>query len=364
MIKQCGSVIMKAATDLLLARFGKTTLPISKKYHGEIGNTRQIDEMGFRSGNEVQFIIRSELKSLGKTLSDIQDLLIDASDKQVKEVCVQKWLNGLQHLSYDIDDILDDLATEAMHREFTDQSGASTSMVQKLIPSCCTNFSLSSKMRHRLDDINHKLQDLDKEKATLGLTMKSGRLEVKDDMPKDKNRQSQTSLVNPSRIVGRQGDKDALVLKLFVDEPRNSENFSIVPIVGMGGVGKTTLAKILYENEQVKKHFKLKAWVCVSDEWDTFSMSYIIFQSVTGETKEFKVLNLLQVALRDQLRGKLFLLVLDDVWSESSDDWESLVAPLSACAHGSKIIMTTRKEMLLRILNLNSWVLNNRANLE
>ncbi|GJY57348.1 NB-ARC domains-containing protein [Tanacetum coccineum] len=294
--------------------------------------------------------IRSELKNLEKTLSDIQDLLIDASDKEVKEVRVQTWLNDLQHLAYDIDDILDDLATEAMHREFTDQSGGSTSMVQKLIPSCCTNFSLSSKMRHRLDDINHKLQDLDKEKATLGLTMKSGRLEVKDDMPKDKNRQSQTSLVNPSRIVGRQGDKDALVLKLLVDEPRNSENFSIVPIVGMGGVGKTTLAKILYEDEKVKKHFKLMAWVCVSDEWDTFRMSYIIFQSVTGETKEFKDLNLLQLALRDQLKEKLFLLVLDDVWSETSDDWESLVAPLKGCAPGSKIIMTTRKEKLLREL--------------
>ncbi|GJR09544.1 NB-ARC domains-containing protein [Tanacetum coccineum] len=79
-------------------------------------------------------------------------------------------------------------------------------------------------------------------------------------------------------------------------------------------------------------------------------MSYIIFQSVTGETKEFKDLNLLQVALRDQLRDKLFLLVLDDVWSESSGDWESLVAPLSACAPGSKIIITTRKEKLLREL--------------
>ncbi|PWA70393.1 NB-ARC domains-containing protein [Artemisia annua] len=290
--------------------------------------------------------IRSELKNLGKTLSDIQDLLSDASDKEVKEVRVQKWLNGLQHLTYDIDDILDDLATEAIRSELTEQSGGSTRIVRKLIPSCCTNFSLSSRMRHRLDDINNKLQDLEKEKVTLGLTMKSGRLEVKDDRSKDKNRQYQTSLVDASSIVGRQGDKDALVLKLLGNEPGN-ENFSIVPIVGLGGVGKTTLAKMLYEDEQVNAHFEFKAWVCVSDEWDTFSMSNIIFQSVTGEAKEFKDLNLLQVDLRDRLRNKSFLLVLDDVWSESSDDWESLVAPLKACAPGSKIIVTTRKEKLL-----------------
>ncbi|GKC15433.1 NB-ARC domains-containing protein [Tanacetum coccineum] len=294
--------------------------------------------------------IHSELKKLGRTLYRIQELLNDASNKEITNEAIQVWLNDLQHLAYDIDDILDDLATDAIHNELTDQSRATTSKIRKLIPACCTMFSLSTRLYPKLDNITNKLQDLEKEKESLGLMVKSGSLQVKDDRPKYKNRQSQTSLIDPSRIVGRQGDKDALVLKLLVDEPRNSENFSIVPIVGMGGVGKTTLAKSLYDDEKVKKYFKLKVWVCVSEEWDTFSMSYIIFQSVTGETKEFKDLNLLQVALRDQLRGKLFLLVLDDVWSESSDDWESLVAPLSACAPGSKIIMTTRKEKLLREL--------------
>ncbi|PWA53814.1 LRR and NB-ARC domains-containing disease resistance protein [Artemisia annua] len=248
-----------------------------------------------------------------------------------------------------IDDILDDLATEAMYREFTDQSEGSTSMVRKLIPSCCTNFSLSSKMRHRVDDINHKLKDLEKEKVTLGLKMQHGSLEVKDDRPKDKNRQSQTSLVDASSIVGRQGDKDALVQKLLADEPCN-KNFSIMPIVGMGGVGKKTLARLLYDEKQVKDHFELKAWVCVSDEWDSFQISKIIFQSVSGEDKKFEDLNLLQVALRDQLREKRFLLVLDDVWSESCEDWETLVRPFHACSCGSKIIMTTRKEQLLKKL--------------
>ncbi|PWA51215.1 NBS-LRR resistance-like protein [Artemisia annua] len=283
--------------------------------------------------------IQSELKKLKRTLFQIQALLNDASQKEITEEAVQQWLNDLRHLAYDIDDILDDLATDAMHSEFTKKTG---SKVRKFIPTCCTNFLLSTRMNSKLDNITKKLQDLEKEKASLGLIVKDGR-------SKDRNRQSQTSLVDPSRIVGRQGDKDALVLKLLGDEPCK-ENFSIVPIVGMGGVGKTTLAKLLYDDEQVKKHFKLKAWVCVSEEWDTFNMSNIIFQSVTGETKEFKDLNLLQVALRDQLREKLFLLVLDDVWSESSDDWESLVAPLKACAPGSKIIITTRKEKLLRQL--------------
>ncbi|PWA34151.1 NB-ARC domains-containing protein [Artemisia annua] len=265
--------------------------------------------------------IHSELKKLGRTLSRVKALLNDASNEEITNEAVQVWLNDLQHLAYDIDDILDDLATEAMHREFTDQSEGSTSM----------------------------LQDLEKEKVTLGLTVKNGGLEVRNNRSKDKNRVLETSLVDASSIVGRQGDKDALVQKLLADEPCN-KNFSIVPIVGMGGVGKTTLARLLYDEKQVKDHFELKAWVCVSDEWDSFQISKIIFQSVSGEDKKFEDLNLLQVALRDQLREKRFLLVLDDVWSESCEDWETLVRPFHACSCGSKIIMTTRKEQLLKKL--------------
>ncbi|KAJ0828907.1 hypothetical protein HanLR1_Chr00c0064g0702631 [Helianthus annuus] len=87
--------------------------------------------------------IHSELKQLGSTLTQIQALLNDASHKETTHESVRLWLNSLQHLAYDIDDVLDDVATEAMHRELTPESEASTSMVRKLIPNCCKKFSLS-----------------------------------------------------------------------------------------------------------------------------------------------------------------------------------------------------------------------------
>ncbi|KAM0069311.1 putative virus X resistance protein-like, coiled-coil [Helianthus debilis subsp. tardiflorus] len=73
--------------------------------------------------------IHNELKELKKTLSRIQDLLQDASQKEVTHKSVKEWLNALQHLAYDIDDVLDDVATEAMRRELTLQQepAASTS---------------------------------------------------------------------------------------------------------------------------------------------------------------------------------------------------------------------------------------------
>ena len=111
--------------------------------------------------------IDSELKKWRESLPMIQDVLNDAANKEVTEAAVKRWLNRLQHLAYDIDDVLDDMATEAMHREFTNESEATTSKLRKLIPTCCTSFSLSSRMDGKLSDITTRLQELVDEKSKL-----------------------------------------------------------------------------------------------------------------------------------------------------------------------------------------------------
>ncbi|XP_071719170.1 uncharacterized protein [Rutidosis leptorrhynchoides] len=79
---------------------------------------------------------------------------------------------------------------------------------------------------------------------------------------------------------------------------------NIISIVGLGGIGKTTLVQILYNNEKVKDHFKLKVWFCVSDEFDVFKISKVIYQAVDEENKEFTDLDKLQVALKEKLSNK------------------------------------------------------------
>ncbi|KAM0010680.1 putative virus X resistance protein-like, coiled-coil [Helianthus debilis subsp. tardiflorus] len=288
--------------------------------------------------------IYNELKELKKTLSRIQDLLHDASQKEVTHKSVKEWLNGLQHLAYDIDDVLDDLATEDMHRELALQEpAASTSMVRKLIPSCCTKFSLSHRLSPKLDSINRDLENLEKRKTDLGLL-------TIEEKPKHTSRRNETSLPDGSNVIGRQVEKEKFMKMLLGDDGSSKETFSIVPIVGMGGVGKTTLARHLYNDAQVKDHFEPKIWVCVSDDFDVFKISDIILQSMTKESKEYKDLDQLQMALTEKSKDKRFLLVLDDVWHEDDDDWEKLVLPFRSCAPGSRIIMTTRKEELLKKL--------------
>ncbi|KAM0009689.1 putative P-loop containing nucleoside triphosphate hydrolase, leucine-rich repeat domain superfamily [Helianthus debilis subsp. tardiflorus] len=232
-----------------------------------------------------------------------------------------------------------------MHRELTPESEASTSMVRKLIPTCCTNFSLSHRLSPKLDSITTQLQQLYKAKAGLGLI-------VKDEKPKNNNRGNETSLLE-SEVIGRESEKEKLLNKLLQDEPCK-ENFSLLPIVGMGGVGKTTLARFLYNDTQVKGRFELHAWVCVSDDFDISKITKTIFQAVSNENREFADLNQLQVALKEKLKDKRFLLVLDDVWSENFNDWENLVLPFHSGARGSKVIMTSRKEQLLKMLGFDN----------
>nr|GFA24607.1 putative disease resistance protein At3g14460 [Tanacetum cinerariifolium] len=201
-------------------------------------------------------------------------------------------------------------------------------------------------MHGKLNSITTKLQDLEKEKVTFHIVVKDGK-------PKNVKRKYETSLPEfESGIVGRQYDKKELLGMLLKGEPCN-QNFSLVPIVGMGGVGKTALARSLYNGAQVKEHFELKMWVCVSDKFDIFNISNIIYQSLTGQNNEFADLNLLQLALKDKLSEKRFLLVLDDVWNDSYDDWVTLVRPFHIAAPNSKIIMTTRKHQLLKQLGYN-----------
>uniref|UniRef100_A0A251SVE6 Disease resistance N-terminal domain-containing protein n=1 Tax=Helianthus annuus TaxID=4232 RepID=A0A251SVE6_HELAN len=74
--------------------------------------------------------VDAEIKKWQRSLKQIQAVLTDASRKEITNESVKQWLNDLQHLAYDIDDVLDDLATEAMHREFTHDSEAITSKAQ------------------------------------------------------------------------------------------------------------------------------------------------------------------------------------------------------------------------------------------
>jgi Holliday junction resolvasome RuvABC ATP-dependent DNA helicase subunit len=115
-------------------------------------------------------------------------------------------------------------------------------------------------------------------------------------------------LVEESDICGRDVDKEAIIKMILSDDARGNE-MGVIAIVGMGGIGKTTLAQFVYNDNRVKEHFNnLEAWVCVSEEFDVFKITKTILEAVTSSTCDIKDLNQLQLRLKECLMGRSFYL--------------------------------------------------------
>ena len=125
------------------------------------------------------------------------------------------------------------------------------------------------------------------------------------------------------------------------------DHVNVICIVGMGAAGKTTLAQLLYNDDKVKEHFHIEAWLCVSTEFHLFRVTKSILAPISCQPNRDDSLDMLQHKLKELLVNKKFLLVLDDVWKVESLDWESwepLQAPLLGAAKGSKIVVTSHDD--------------------
>ncbi|XVF78545.1 hypothetical protein PTKIN_Ptkin14bG0142800 [Pterospermum kingtungense] len=289
--------------------------------------------------------VHNQLKEWQSKLPCIQAVLNDAEEKQIKHEGVKKWLADLQDLAYDVDDILDEFAYEALRLKLqNNQAQASTSKVRKLIPTCCTScfsptsFTFNNKMISKIKEITARLNNLASQKGILELREVSGGASSKQGM---KARLQPTSLVDEAHVYGREKEKREILELLKSCNAISEVEVSVISILGMGGMGKTTLAQLVYNDPSIKDFFDLKAWVCVSDDFDAVNITKAILRSIDAGPCEDNDLNQLQVTLKEKLSGKRFLLVLDDIWNESYNDWTILRSPFGV---GTKIIVTTRLE--------------------
>ena len=194
----------------------------------------------------------------------------------------------------------------------------------------------------RIEEIIDNLENFAEDKDDLGL--KDG---VGEKLPP---RLPSTSLVDESCVYGRDCVKEEMIKLLIGDDAMSSEILSVFCIVGMGGLGKTTLAQLLYNDEKVKEQFDLRAWVFVSEEFDLIRTTRSILEEVTGSNFETNNLNQLQVKLKETIQMKKFLFVLDDIWTEDyMSSWDRLRTSLVAGGKGSKIIVTTRDANIAKV---------------
>ncbi|XP_039155948.1 putative disease resistance protein RGA3 [Eucalyptus grandis] len=289
---------------------------------------------------------RDELDSLKDTVETIRAVLLDAEKQQWHNHQLKHWLGRLKDVLYDVQDLLDDVATEDLMRKVT--PGNKVSKAVRIF------FSKSNPLAHRLKVAN-EIRELKKRLDRIA-NDKKFHLEQhlsEETMTIVRGKKPEISIPD-EQIIGRGKDKEKIKQLLF--DSSSSNTVSFVSIVGKGGLGKTALAQLVFNDGEVENHFNLKMWVCVSDVFDVNLIIKEILESTTSHDHENKLLHQLQTLLRKTLDKKKYLLVLDDMWNESRLKWLELGAWLEGGEQRSKILVTTRSHKVAKVMDAKSVI--------
>ena len=182
----------------------------------------------------------TELNNLQSTFTAIQVVLHDAEEKQWKNEAVKDWLRKLKDAAYEADDLLDEVAIEAQRRRLPKDHGTQV----RSFFSDQNHVVFKVWMAHKLKSAREKLDAIASEKH---------KFHLREEVIPDREvgildwRQT-TSLVNESEVLGRNNEKEGLISMVLA---ANSDEPSVYAIYGMGGLGKTTLAQLLYNDAVV-----------------------------------------------------------------------------------------------------------------
>ncbi|KAK1697180.1 hypothetical protein QYE76_013877 [Lolium multiflorum] len=154
------------------------------------------------------------------------------------------------------------------------------------------------------------------------------------------------------KLYGRDNILNSIIYDMTKGKYR-IKDLTVLPIVGPGGIGKTTLIQHIYHNKEVQNHFQVVIWVCVSLSFNLNKLLEDIkkyLPPVEGE-KGYRPEELIE----KRLKSKRFLIVLDDMWECSNeDDWERLLLPLKTSQEkGSMILVTTRFPAIAQMVGTN-----------
>ncbi|XVE90037.1 hypothetical protein DITRI_Ditri20bG0044300 [Diplodiscus trichospermus] len=314
---------------------------------------KRLSAFAIDKANEAWTIVRGaeeEVKRLELNFKALQYELEDAEEKQYLDKRLKHWLDRLKEVCYDMEDLFEDWKIVVQEMQTADHGAkiSTTSFLKGKVSFFFSLFSFSEAVkRHdiptRIKDINEELDQIVKDKKDFKLT--------KREIIRQTKRPESTSFVDVSKLHGRDEVKEDII-RTFLCGTSEEEGSCIptISIVGMGGLGKTSVAQLIYNDHRIQTHFHEKIWVCVSDPFDPSKIARAILEALgLGSTISFTTpLQTLLSKIHEKIKEKKFFLVLDDVWIDRGQDWEQLKATFQSHISGSRILVTTRKESVAK----------------
>ncbi|KAI9397318.1 hypothetical protein POPTR_003G025904v4 [Populus trichocarpa] len=260
-------------------------------------------------GIRLAWGFEGQLRKLNQSLTTIKDVLQDAARRAVTDESVKRWLQNLQVVAYDAEDVLDEFAYEILRKE--QKKGK-----------VCDCFSLHNPVAFRLimgqkvKKINEALDEIRKDASGFGLGLTSLPVDSAQEVSWGPDRETD-SFLDRSEIVGRKDDV-SIVMDMLTSLTKHRV-LSVVPIVGMVGLGKTTVAK---------------------------NILGALLQMIDKTTGGLSNLNAIMENLKKKLEKKTFFLILDDVWNEDHDKWDDLKEQLLKInrKNGNAVVVITHSK--------------------
>ncbi|XP_056173790.1 probable disease resistance RPP8-like protein 2 [Syzygium oleosum] len=286
-----------------------------------IGNLL-IDEAKFLWG------VEGKVKDLQRELRLIQALLRDADARQEREQVVGEWVAQLRDIAYDAEDVIEQYILRVAPKKGQNIIKAYACFVAK-----CT-WVQAHVVGTEIEGLKSSISNLRTSMQDHGiLSVNEGNREWAT-----ASTQRHTYAHFEEDVVGMEDS-----IKVLVKGLKNGRQHRVISIWGMGGLGKTTLAKKVFAHDGVKNNFDGFAWACVSQEYHMKDILVGILVKLVPDQRE-KVMQMRDDELFETLykiqKEKRCIVVLDDIWTKQA--WDGIRAAFPVENTRSKLLITTR----------------------